>query len=113
MTKTYDNVILGNVDLYVQTAEGGSHKAKYNMMVTSDDPIDLQVHTLEASDEVYTSESGKTVRIVVRPAQNAPKHAVDDTKLEALKARVAELEANKPVSSGSNGSEPVSGDVPF
>jgi len=107
----YNNVILGNCDTHILTPSGGSHKAKFNMMITSDDPQDLQVYSLEEFDEVFTSESGRQVRIVMRPAVVRPSVAITAEQNTALLARVAELEANKPASTnGANGSAT---DVPF
>ena len=112
--------IVLNIDFFPRTEEGGEYKAPYNMFATTDSPVDLQTYgcdvspegDLVGSDEVYTSESGKQIRVVTRPTKAKVQHAISDAKAEALKKLQGTASTNFKAQVASEVEAPA-GDVPF
>ena len=119
MTTKRHPIVL-NIDFYPMTEEGHEYKAKFNMFATTNDSPDLQAYACNVSeegnlvgtDEVYTSPTGKEIRVVTRVTKPKVIASVSEAKAQAL-AKAQAVASTNFKSQVANEVEAPAGDVPF
>ena len=120
MTTQKKYPIVLNIDFHPVTEEGNEYRAKFGMFATTNDAVDLQGYSCDLSDEgdligtdeVYTSPSGKQIRVVTRPVKAKAVVPVSDARAKAIAKAQAIATANFTAQQASSASAPET-DAPF